>query len=114
MKRRKSNMLKYDPDTILTLPWPTYIYILIWTYKEDEIVAVTTSDAIKKKLGLTKDTLVVIKSFDEKRNDMTVEGTLHCSHWLITLYLCYFIQFSCTIFVLDSTNQISIEISQLN
>ena len=35
----------------------------------------TTSDAIKKKLGLTKDTIVVIKSFDEKRNDMTVEGT---------------------------------------
>ena len=41
---------------------------------EDEIVAVTTSDAIKKKLAITKDTVVVLKSFDEKRNDLAADG----------------------------------------
>jgi len=34
--------------------------------------AVTTSAAVKAKLGVTKDTIVVLKTFDEKRNELEV------------------------------------------
>jgi protein disulfide-isomerase A1 len=44
------------------------------TMIDDELpVAVTTSEAIMKKLGVTKDTLVLLKAFDEKRQDMPAD-----------------------------------------
>ena len=41
---------------------------------EDDVVAITSSDAIMKKLAVTKDTVVVLKTFDEKRNDLAADG----------------------------------------
>jgi D-ribose pyranose/furanose isomerase RbsD len=35
--------------------------------------AITTAAAIKKDLAITKDTVVVLKNFDELRNDLTIE-----------------------------------------
>jgi hypothetical protein len=40
---------------------------------EASIYAISTSDAIKEKLALTKDTVVVFKNFDEKRADLVLE-----------------------------------------
>ena len=37
-------------------------------------IALTSSSEIKSKLALTKDTVVVLKKFDDKRNDLVVEA----------------------------------------
>lgn len=37
-----------------------------------QVFAVTTAPAVMTKLGLTQDTVVVLKSFDDLRNDLPV------------------------------------------
>ena len=56
-----------------------------YKYNDQPPVAVTASDAIRTHLGLTRDTIVVLKAFETQREDYPVEGDfdlLHLRSWL--------------------------------
>ena len=40
--------------------------------------AITSDAAVKKELGVDKDTVVVIKTFDDLRNEMAIQSFHHC------------------------------------
>jgi len=42
---------------------------------DENVYAITHTDSIKNELKLSTDTVVIIKSFDEGRNDLTVDST---------------------------------------
>ena len=51
-------------------------YLKLASDSEDELAfAISTDEAIKSKLGLTADTIVVLKQFDDKRADLPIGDT---------------------------------------
>jgi protein disulfide-isomerase A1 len=50
------------------------LYLSVASGDENNVYKITTAAAVKSKLGITADTVVVIKQYDEGRNDLNVEG----------------------------------------
>jgi protein disulfide-isomerase A1 len=51
-------------------------YSYAGTTSIETVFVITSSPEIKASLGLTQDAIVVLKNFDEKRNDYPIEGTV--------------------------------------
>lgn len=46
---------------------------------EDDVYAITSADAVRTKLGVSEDTVVVLKSFDNKRSDLVIGAEFDAS-----------------------------------